>query len=40
MIVVQLVKLVLALVMGFLVIKLGLIMWDWGVWQDIFGIGK
>jgi hypothetical protein len=40
MIGIQLVKLVLALVMGFLVIKLALILWDLGLWQDIFGIGK
>jgi hypothetical protein len=40
MIALNLIKLALALVMGFLVIKLGLIMWDWGVWQDLFGIGK
>jgi hypothetical protein len=40
MIAAQLVKLVLALAMGFLVIKLALIMWDWGIWQDVFGIGK
>lgn len=30
----------LSLVLLFLVVKLALIFWDWGVWQDLFGIGK
>jgi hypothetical protein len=30
----------LGLIMLFLVIKLVLIFWDWGIWQDLFGIGK
>lgn len=38
MIILRLVQLALALVMGFFVIKLALIMWEWGIWQDIFAI--
>jgi hypothetical protein len=30
----------LLLLAGYLVIKLAVILWHWGVWQDLFGIGK